>query len=507
MKTRKAAPGHDSMFDRLRVRIAGLSIRVRIFIYLLVFVGILLALLWLFQIVLLDDFYRMLKTASLKRSADMIAQNIDNTELQTLVDRISQENDISILIKDGEMETLYSADMTAGSIIHRMNDFALARYWEKAREADNTWLELFDLGAFRDMRYNAKSFVGPVPPPDNSRAESMLYLRLAVQQDGETLGIYLNSQITPLGATVGTLRSQMAVITACLLLLSLLLSLLISKRITRPIIETNQAAKALSGGRFDPPSRKAGYREIDELNKTLKKAAVELSKVDQLQKELIANISHDLRTPLTMIGGYAEVMRDIPGENTPENMQVVIDETKRLSTLVSAVLDYSQLKAGAQEPVMESYNFTQSVREVLERYAKLTGQDGYEITFEAGEEVLVLADETKLTQVIYNLINNAILYTGEDKKVLVRQTVENGMAVLSVIDTGRGIPKEELNQIWTRYYRASHHKRAAIGTGLGLSIVQSILEMHHLPYGVESELDKGSRFWFSVPVTEISPPK
>ncbi len=507
MKTPEDALTHPSLFRQLTVSFEKLSIRVRIFSYLLLFVAVLLGLLWVFQIVLLDDFYRMLKTATLKRTAETIAQNIDNPELQTLVERISQENDVNILILDEEMAITQTADLNAGSIIHRMSRMDRQEFWEKARASNNTWLQLFDLRAFRNVVYDARRFVGRVPPPDDGRSESMLYLRLAARRDGKTAGIFLNSLITPVGATVETLRRQMFIITIFLLILSLLLSYLISRRITRPIIDTNEAAKDLSHGKFDPPRRKAVYREIGELNDTLSNAAKDLSKVDQLQKELIANISHDLRTPLTMIGGYAEVMRDIPNENTPENMQVIIDETKRLSTLVSAVMDYSRLQSGGQELTLCAYDLTKSVREVLKRYCKLTEQDGYEIIFEADENVTVLADETKITQVVYNLINNAIMYTGEDKKVLVRQTVENEKVTISVIDTGSGIPLEEIPEIWNRYYRAKNHRRAAIGTGLGLSIVKSILDMHHLPYGVESTLGKGSRFWFSVPVQKgIIPP-
>lgn len=507
MKISEDTIKRPSLFRQFTTRFEKLSIRVRIFIYLLLFVAVLLGLLWLFQIALLDDFYRMLKTATLKRTAETIAQNIDNPDLQTLVERISQENDVSILILDEEFNITQSADMNAGSIIHMMNTLDRLKFWEKAQASNNTWLELFDLRAFRNVVYDANHFVGRVPPPDEGRSKSMLYLRLAARQDGKTAGIFLNSLITPISATVETLRSQMFIITVCLLLLSLLLSYIISRRITRPIIETNEAAKELSRGKFEQPRRKAVYREIGELNETLSKAARDLSKVDQLQKELIANISHDLRTPLTMIGGYAEVMRDIPGENTPENMQVIIDETKRLSTLVSAVMDYSRLNSGVQELSLDTYDLTESVRGVLKRYCKLTEQDGYEIVFEAGENVEVLADETKITQVIYNLINNAIMYTGMDKKVKVRQTLKNGQATISVIDTGSGIPPEEIPEIWNRYYRAKNHRRAAIGTGLGLSIVKSILDMHHLPYGVESKLGEGSRFWFSVPVRkDINPP-
>ncbi len=506
MKMAESAQGRPSLYTRLMGVFAKQSIRMRIFLYLLLFVAVLIGLLWMFQIVMLDDFYRMLKTATLKRSAETIVQNIDNPELQTLVERISQENDMSILILDEKMVMTQKAEITAGSIIHGMDKLDLRRFWEKALASDNTWLELFDLRAFRNLVYDARRFVGRVPPPDTGRSETMLYLRLAQRQDGETVGVFLNSLITPVSATVETLRSQMLIITVSLLALSLLLSYFMSRRITRPIVDTNEAAKALSQGKFAPPHLKAVYREIAELNATLAKAAKDLSMVDQLQKELIANISHDLRTPLTMIGGYAEVMRDIPGENTPENMQVIIDETKRLSTLVSAVMDYSRLQTGGQELTLQAYDLTESIRELLKRYSKLTEQDGYELVFMAQENVTVLADETKITQVAYNLINNGILYTGGDKKVLVRQTVENGMVTISVIDTGCGIPPEEIPKIWDRYYRAKVHRRAAIGTGLGLSIVKSILDTHRLPYGVESTLGQGSRFWFSVPVQKRTIP-
>ena len=500
MKTAEANTVPVSMFRRMRQRYENQGIRARIFLYLLLFVAVLLILLWIFQTVLLDDFYRLLKINSLKRTADIIAQNIDNTDLKTLVERISQDNDVSVLVIDEQFAATETADISSGSIIHPMSMWNTKKMWEKAQEAGNTYLQVFDLRELRTRSYDARRFVGPVPPPDNSARESMVYLRLAQTAEGRTKGIFLNAIITPINATVETLRSQLVLISVVLFTLALLLSFLMAKRITRPIIDTNEAAKALSQGKFLAPARKASYREISELNDTLMQAAKDLSKVDQLQKELIANISHDLRTPLTMIGGYAEVMRDIPGENTPENMQVIIDETKRLSTLVSAVLDYSRIAAGNMDLAMEPYNLTASIRSVLLRYQKLTEQDGYEIIFEAEQNVFVLADETKMNQAVYNLINNAILYTGEDKKVLVRQTEEGDFVTLSVIDTGSGIPSEEIPHIWNRYYRASHHRRAAIGTGLGLSIVQSILETHKLPYGVESELGKGSRFWFKVPI-------
>ena len=194
-------------------------------------------------------------------------------------------------------------------------------------------------------------------------------------------------------------------------------------------------------------------------------------------------------------------MRDLPGENTPENMQVIIDETKRLSTLVNAVLELSKARSSAAggEPVR--FDLTQTVRGIMTRYAKLTEQDGYHILFEPEGEAWVIADEVQAQQVLYNLINNALTYTGKDKRVTIAQRVADGKVRISVSDTGEGIAPEDLPYIWSRYYRGGKpHKRATVGSGLGLNIVKGILDRYGLSYGVESKLGEGSTFWFEMPL-------
>ena len=202
-----------------------------------------------------------------------------------------------------------------------------------------------------------------------------------------------------------------------------------------------------------------------------------------------------------MIIAYAEVMRDLPGENTPENVQVVIDEAGRLTNLVNDMLDISKLQAGVMEKNDTEYNLTESIESVLERYNKLKEQDGYCIHFEYDRKVLVKADEYKIYQVIYNLINNAVNYTGKDKTVWVRQKIYDDKVRIEVTDSGEGIAKEALPYVWDRYYKVDKtHKRAVMGTGLGLSIVKNILELHHAGYGVESEPGCGSTFWFELQI-------
>ena len=159
---------------------------------------------------------------------------------------------------------------------------------------------------------------------------------------------------------------------------------------------------------------------------------------------------------------------------------------------------------------MTTFSLTECVKTINRRYQKLKENDGYDIDFLYDEEVYITADHPKLGQVIYNLVNNAISYTGTDKKVVIRQTVttENGVRAvrISVSDTGMGISPENLEHIWDRYFKENKvHKRAVVGTGLGLSIVKGILQMHHARFGVDTSEDPvnhGSTFWFELPCTD-----
>ena len=476
------------------------SIQRQVMLYLVLFVVLVIGLLWLFQIVLLDDFYRYFKTQMVNSAGDTLAQNMDNPDLDALAKQISNQNSICVLILDENRQALISCEASISCVLHKANPQTLDFFCQQADEENAPRLRLFTLEHPRNDRYTIERFLGRVPPKEIGAQTSLLYTRKITLADGSTRYLLLNAVITPLDATVSTLRSQLLLITTIVLLLALLLAAIISRYVSRPIIETNQAAKALARGHFEKPRNGDHYREISELNDTLVKAAEELSQVEHLQQELIANISHDLRTPLTMIGGYAEVMRDIPGENSPENMQIIIDETSRLSSLVTELLDFSKLQAGTLKMEFTVFSLTQAISAILTRYNKLKEQEGYQILFDPQEDCSVYADEGRIGQVVYNLINNALTYTGPDKTVTVTQTLEGNQVRIAVHDSGKGIPAEELPLIWNRYYRAKeNHKRAIQGSGLGLSIVRSILEAHNAPHDVESQEGQGTTFWFMLP--------
>ena len=298
-------------------------------------------------------------------------------------------------------------------------------------------------------------------------------------------------------------RWEFLVIVIAILLATGLVGYSMARSISQPIIETNEAARELARGQYTRPPHSGGYREIAQLNDTLVETAGDLRRVEDLQRELIANISHDLRTPLTMIEGYAEAMRDIPEEITPDNMQIIIDETERLSGMVNEVLDFSRLRTGSMELTQTAFSLTDLVRTSIDRISRMTAANGYTVTFDAAEDVTVTADSGRIGQVIYNLVGNALTYTGSDKDVHVRQEIREDAARISVRDSGEGIPPEELPWIWDRYYRSrENHKRAIIGSGLGLNICRGILESHGAPYGVENAPEGGTIFWFELKVTK-----
>ena len=252
---------------------------------------------------------------------------------------------------------------------------------------------------------------------------------------------------------------------------------------------------------------KLNTKEFEEkMQKSVSGFEKELSRAEGFRRELIVNVSHDLRTPLTMITGYAEVMRDLPGENTPENVQVIIDEGTRLTALVNDLLDVSRLQTGSIPLTRTTFSLTECITDIRSRYQKLIENDGYTIRFLADETVYVTADYPRIGQVVYNLVNNAIAYTGQDKAVTIRQAVSNTdgkrRVRISVIDTGLGISKDNLEYIWDRYFKENKtHKRAVVGTGLGLSIVKGNLQQHGAAFGVDTSEDPihhGSTFWFEL---------
>ncbi len=488
-----------------------IGIKWKMFAILICFVSLFALANWVFQVRMLNFFYQTAKFDELEETAEIVSGALgEDLEVNALAQFYASEYYSDIWIYsvengsfDANMPMVYAEGV--GDTFAPFLESHFEDMYKNTIENGGTYIAMIPMKSFKESYFEFKVIADNYGDSraypfvsDNIRQMNVMYLS-SFECDGQEYLIVQRSSISPMGAMVKTLENQALFMCVFLLVFSLVLAGIMSKFITKPIIQINDAAKNLAAGRYNIEFSANGYREIDELSETLNYAATELSKNDKLQKELIANVSHDLRTPLTMIKGYSEVMRDIPGENTPENVQVVIDEATRLTELVNDMFDLSKLRSGARQPELKQFCITETVRATLFRYEKLMMQEGYNIEFVAEQDVNVFADSGMILQVIYNLINNAINYSGEDKKVCVTQTVSGDTVRISVSDNGEGIAEEDIPFIWDRYYKVDKvHKRTTVGTGLGLSIVKGILELHNATYGVTSVPQNGSTFWFEL---------
>lgn len=527
-----------------------ISIRWKTFFIFLIFAIVLLGVLWFFQILYLDDFYKIIKRRETEKVLNQVEELVlseDNPSED--IDNIAASNNLGIYITDVDGRPLYNAEYISNSQLSSLPPFMFGLFYDQAvanggeavikfkgsqmqqnnmkhqilfhnnqpnsDDSDESQNDTEENQAdseeedSEEENVQGKGIIGYTIPKiqeeeifrqniGNDMAESVIYVRI-IEKDDDSEVLMVNSVLTPVDATVSTLKAQLKIISLIMIAIAFILAAAISKSVSRSIIKLNEGAKLLAAGDYSVKFNSRDYMEVSELSDTLNHTATELGKTDSFQKELIANVSHDLRTPLTMIKGYAEVMRDIPGENTPENVQVIIEETERLTGLVNDMLDISKLKAGTLTIEPAKYNITDSIRHVLGRYNKLREVDGYTIDFIYDDEVNVYADEQKMYQVLYNLINNAINYTGDDKKVTVTQRVLDNVLRIEVKDTGDGVSQEDIPYVWDRYYKdSSAHKRAIQGTGLGLSIVKNVLELHGAKYGVFSTPGQGATFWFEI---------
>ena len=469
--------------------------------------------LWVFQIAFLDTCYTLIRRAQVQSCASHITTKLKNGgNVTSEINSFSRENEMSVFVYDTSDEIMtkeYGSEFNNPLGLRDINMHNVYAFYRLAvnsggkyistSEDDNEEVDFSEI-----ENYNSSSDEiddSGVINGGHLRAQNLIYAEIVNLGNDNERFVLVTAMVTPVDAVINTIRVQLIVVSVVFILFAIILAFLVSRRLSRPLVEINTTIKELARRNYNVEFNSRGYLEVNELSDTLNITRRELQRTDNLRQELIANISHDLRTPLTMITGYGEVMRDLPGENTPENVQVIIDEANRLTNLVNDMLDLSKLQSGAIELEPEQFSLTEEINDIFRRYTKLREQEGYNISFKYDTNVYVNADRIKLGQVIYNFINNAINHSGEDKTVIVTQKVHDKRVRVEVEDHGEGIPEDKLEYIWDRYYKVDkEHKRGVIGTGLGLSIVKNILDLHGARYGVKSKLNQGSTFWFELEI-------
>ena len=297
----------------------------------------------------------------------------------------------------------------------------------------------------------------------------------------------------PIKSLTGVINFTIIITTIFMVIVCFVGALVVSKTISKPIEQLSDSAEHLATGDYNTVFHGGGCREITCLSKSLNRMTSELSKVEKLRREFFANVSHDLRTPLTMISGYGKMMQELPGEDNAENLQIIVDEADRLTKLVNGILDLSKLQSGSYDLRPSIFSLTDAAAELVNELEKLYSGKA-ELSFSSSREVFISADETLVSEAMYNLIINAITHSGNGAKIEVIQTTENRRVRITVKDNGPGIAEADLSGIWDRYRKGS-----GSGTGLGLAIVKAVTELNHGTYGVSSEVGVGSEFWVEFP--------
>ena len=464
------------------------TLKTYIWLSFIVFTFLILALLWVFQYVMLEAYYSSMKANDLETSAQIISDAYASQNDEQLLEIVRQQafkNNVCIVITDN-----YGNDEHIENMLGSFSFF----------ETDiNNNYNRFLYSLISELDSRNKSTIMKKYQSEKFKSQELFYVS-KISADDKTGYLFIEAALEPIDSTTIIIKRQLIYITIILFELAFIITLFISKRLSQPIVNLNKTAKKFAQGDYKTEFREdEGYEEVRELAGTLNNARIEVSKVTDLRRDLIANVSHDLRTPLTLIKSYAEMIRDLSGDNPEKrnaHIQVIIDESDRLTALVNSLLEISKIESGNIKLEISEFSIHEKMDNIMQRYRVLVERDGYDITFVPDDDVICRGDSAKIDQVIYNLINNAVNYCGEGKKIVIRQINKPGAVRIEVTDDGQGIAKDKLPKIFDRYYRDERNKRDKIGTGLGLSIVQGILKKHQFPFGVVSEEGKGSTFWF-----------
>lgn len=292
-----------------------------------------------------------------------------------------------------------------------------------------------------------------------------------------------------------------------IIIISFFLLGIVSGKIMRPIRKINTVAEQYSTGNFDTPMDIHSDDEIGQLASTLEYMASELSKLDDYRRAFISNISHDFRSPLTSIKGYIEAILDgtIPVELQDRYLKIVVEQTNRLSKLTSSLLELNDYDSYGIWLMFKDFDIVELILSAINSFEGRCIEKGISLRLNNHtENSMVHADKTKIEQVIYNLLDNAIKFTPNGKSIYVTLTEKHDKIFVSVKDEGCGIPKDSLNRVWVRFYKADHSRgKDKQGTGLGLAITKEIIKAHNENINVVSTEGVGSEFTFSLSKANI----
>ena len=450
---------------------------------------------WIMAVFMFKPMYYAVTQAEISNIADKIVTAIDseNGITQKTLDQISGFVNVGVCVeiadKNGNGLVLFEGIGDACQIHSGGHNYDL---FTQQRKIDSTQA----VALRKAVRENARDNY-------NIHLEDELGNRQAVKgrfYNGEYT-VIVSTNLSRTESIVAIVSSQLRTASLIAIILSLIVATIMSTWFMGPLMKMSNATKQIAKGNYNVKLEVKSNDEIGRLAQEFNHMAEEIQHSQNMQKELLASISHDLRTPLTIIKGYAESIKDITGDNKEirdQQLTTIIDETDRLSNMVGSVMEYTKLSQGVQKMNIVQFDIADMCKDIVYVYSNKAVAENKSIAYSGPEDAYVFADAQMMERAIHNFVSNALLHTPENTRVVVAVKVqESGKVKVSVFDSGTGIKEEDIPHLFDKYYRARKDE-GRTGSGLGLAIVKSIMENHNFRYGVESTAGLGTEFWFEI---------
>lgn len=411
--------------------------------------------------------------------------NITEFMFQNMIDNVSYNTQSAIMVFDSNGRIITVSGASYGRYSYEKAD---SRVTQRVLKGDN----IVSTDMFRD-----------------ENGERILTVGSALKYNGEIFGgVVFNQRVPEIKKVYRHILERSVVFIFVAMLFASVLFYFISKKITTPIEKISAAVNEFSKGNLETRVEYSSDNELGELAENINRMASSLQNLEKLRRGFISDVSHELRTPMTTISGFVEGILDgtIPEENRNEYLKVVLSESKRLSRLVTNLLQISRMESGENTPNKIVFDINELMRLSLLKFEMMITSKNIEVDLNLDEEkVHVFADKDSITQVLINLINNAVKFTPDGGKIVLDVKTLRGKAFVSIVNTGHGIEPEKLEYIWDRFYKADTSRSAdRSGVGLGLYIVKRILAFHGEDINVQSVVDDFTRFTFTLSLANPS---
>ena len=486
------------------------SVRFKLFFTMCVVILVIILSLVLINSIVLENFYIYSKTATIKQVYQKVNDyyNTENTnvDLETELKKIAYKNNFDILIKTDTNLIIFTSDREFLSSTYILKDINEIK--SKSIEENET-------------KINVKVTTDEV--------NNISYMFLTgILDNGYVL--YIRMPISPIEESVKISNTVLLMIGGITLVVAGIIASFISRKFTNPILQLNDIANKMAKLDFSKKYRitdtedeinelgrsintmsdklEATIKELQKNNIELEKDIEEKSKIDEMRKQFISDVSHELKTPIALIQGYAEGL--IENVNSDEESrkfyaEVILDETNKMDNLVKQLLELMKLEYGKREFDNEKFNINELINEVLRKCSVMINEKNIKVYFENKEPIYVYADEFYMDQIITNYLTNAIKHAEEvekETKIEIKVEKVSNKIRVSVFNTGENIPEEDLQRIWGRFYKLdSSRNRQDGGSGIGLALVKAIMNNYQNEYGVENKKN-GVEFYFDMDISD-----